>query len=63
MGDQQRGLAGVPYDLSDVVAHIQACLIVQGRERLIQEQEFRIREKSANQRGALTHPAGKFGRF
>lgn len=61
MCDQKGGFPGVPDDLADIITYLQACLIVQGGKRLIEQEQFRIQNQSADQGGSLAHSSGQFG--
>ena len=62
MGDQQRRLLQLLLDLQHLVAEQQPRLLVERRERLVHQQDFRLGGERARHRYALAHAAGEFGR-
>ena len=62
MGHQQGGFPLLPDDAVNIRRNRQPGLIVQGGERLIQQQDPGIRRQGADQGAALAHTAGQLPR-
>ena len=56
--DQHRGRAGLDEDALQLLAHEQRHLVVERRERLVEEQDFRLDDQRAHDRDELLLAAG-----
>ena len=63
VGDQQHRLIELLLDLQHLVAEQEPRLLVERRERLVHQQDFRLRRQRARHRHALAHAAGQLGRI
>ena len=63
VGDQQAGLLQLVLDLQHLVAEQEARLLVERAERLVHQQDLRLRGERARDRDALAHAAGELGRI
>jgi hypothetical protein len=63
MGDQQHGRAGLAPQAQKLLAHQQPRLLVEGAERLIEQDEARPHDQGAGNANALPHSAGKLRRI
>ena len=63
VGDEQRGLLELLLDLQHLVAEQQPRLLVERGERLVHQQDLRLRGERARHRDALAHAAGQLGRI
>src|SRR5699024_9144039 len=61
VGYQAGGFAFPEDDGPDVIADLQACLIIQCRKRFIQQQKLRFQSQGTDQRRTLAHAAGELG--
>ena len=55
---QHRGGAGLHKDALQLLAHEQRHLVIERRERLVEEQDFRLDHQRAQDRDQLLLPAG-----
>ena len=62
VGDEQRRLLELLLDLQDLVAEEEPGLLVERSERLVHQQDFRLRRQRTRHRHALTHASGQLRR-
>ena len=62
VGDEQHGLAGLHPQVFQIDAHLLARQRIERAERLVHQQQRRIVDQRAHDRGALAHAAGEFAR-
>ena len=60
--DEQHGLAGLHPQLFEIDAHLLARERIERAERLVHQQQRRIVDQRAHDRGALAHAAGELAR-
>ena len=61
MGDEDGGLLHLPLEPHKLVLHVPAYEGVQGAERLVHQQDFRVAGQCSGQADALLHAAGQSG--
>ncbi|KAG0770775.1 hypothetical protein G6F22_017103 [Rhizopus arrhizus] len=63
VGHEQHRVAGFHPDPLQLHVHLVAGQRIQGAERLIHQQQLRVVDQGAADRGALSHPAGQLARI
>ncbi len=62
MGDKQHGLPGLGPDIHQFFLERKSSLRVQGAERLVHEQYWRVKGQSGRERDTLAHAARQLSR-
>ena len=63
MRDQEHGRAGLAPHPQQLVAHQQPRLLIEGAERLVEQDQARLHHQRAGNAHALAHPAGELRRI